>query len=520
MGLPPSSKLEFRDFQGQLVETFAEWTEGYIVIRGAPETWADVRFEIQQQHVDVRLMRLQGRPCLVVPWPRSNPGHYHLRLIAAGAREEHILTIQPRTISPAALEQMLDDLTLRLPHAVAIGLQRLGGLAGVQIAPPEDTTLAQELVRLQRAIMGTPNRLGLAQTLEQLAQDHHQVLAPIEIWTPRVRARAPHPGQLHQALSRPNNLDADLRPQMVRDRRVEPTPDVYENRIVNAFATHVARRLTRLYQRIGPRGAAAAMVQGLSDTLTRTRRTAWFLDDVALPTTPPTTLTMVLLKRPAYRAALEGYLELHRSLAVRLETPLLDAPLNNLPALYQLWGTMEVVTALLNAGAAHGYKLHSHQLIHQDTGGSYVRIVPNNRPILQLVHPQHGTTVTLMPEWYVGRKGELHSISYPQRPDIAIIVRSARGHVHVYLFDPKYKVDAGDGQRKPIKEDIDKMHAYRDAIRDQDQGRVVDTAAILYPGPRVDYGRGLMAIEAYPGSAITIADQLTETLERALHHEP
>jgi hypothetical protein len=32
----------------------------------------------------------------------------------------------------------------------------------------------------------------------------------------------------------------------------------------------------------------------------------------------PTQFTMVLLKRPPYRAALEGYLESHRSATVRL----------------------------------------------------------------------------------------------------------------------------------------------------------------------------------------------------------
>jgi predicted component of viral defense system (DUF524 family) len=37
--------------------------------------------------------------------------------------------------------------------------------------------------------------------------------------------------------------------------------------------------------------------------------------------------------------------------------------------------------------------------------------------------------------------------------------------------------------RLPKKIDIDKMHAYRDAIRDLGDQPVVDSAAIVYPGP-------------------------------------
>ena len=58
------------------------------------------------------------------------------------------------------------------------------------------------------------------------------------------------------------------------------------------------------------------------------------------------------------------------------------------------------------------------------------------------------------------------------------------------LFDPKYKLDS-DGQNgsgTPLKVDIDKMHTYRDAIRD-DRGRhVVHSAHVLYPGQTTLYG--------------------------------
>ena len=59
----------------------------------------------------------------------------------------------------------------------------------------------------------------------------------------------------------------------------------------------------------------------------------------------------------------------------------------------------------------------------------------------------------------------------------------------LFVFDPKYKLDSeGHDEEsltgRPHKTDIDKMHAYRDAIRGEGGKRVIEYAAILYPGPR------------------------------------
>ena len=83
--------------------------------------------------------------------------------------------------------------------------------------------------------------------------------------------------------------------------------------------------------------------RGLLFDLSRARRQAPFLDDVNLPTHVTANVTMVLLRRPDYRALFEGYLELHRAAAVRIEDPALDAPLDNLPRLYHLWATLHVI---------------------------------------------------------------------------------------------------------------------------------------------------------------------------------
>lgn len=231
---------------------------------------------------------------------------------------------------------------------------------------------------------------------------------------------------------------------------------------------------------------------------------------------------MVLLKRPPYRAALEGYLELHRSVTVRLEEPGLASPLEQLPRLYQVWGTLRVLAALLDVAVAHGFSVVRQRLTGRDRDGVYVRVLSNRGPAVALDRAD-GCTVNLISERTYGRAGALHSISYSQRPDIAVEIERPDRTTTVLIFDPKYKLDGenlGDniGDGSPRKEDIDKMHAYRDAIRDESLARVVTYAATLYPGPEVRYADGLEALSASPGRTDELDERLRAVLSMALAH--
>lgn len=66
---------------------------------------------------------------------------------------------------------MLSDLDTRLPASIAVGLQRAGALTGLRFLPPGQSTLAQEMTRLRRAIKGSQGRIGLAQVLRDLRKE-------------------------------------------------------------------------------------------------------------------------------------------------------------------------------------------------------------------------------------------------------------------------------------------------------------------------------------------------------------
>jgi len=181
-----------------------------------------------------------------------------------------------------------------------------------------------------------------------------------------------------------------------------------------------------------------------------------------------------------------------------------------------------LISSLLEVAGELGYRVKSQHLVGRDAGGFYVRVLPDGKPAVTLTHPQQQTVVRLVPERTYGIGDALHSISYPQRPDVAIEVQPAQGPPSVYLFDPKYKlegelVEGENADGKPKKADIDKMHTYRDAIRGEEGLRIVRYAAILYPGPEERYAEGLEALRAYPGLQHGLDKRIREVLRGALH---
>jgi predicted component of viral defense system (DUF524 family) len=168
-----------------------------------------------------------------------------------------------------------------------------------------------------------------------------------------------------------------------------------------------------------------------------------------------------------------------------------------------------------------GYQFEAQRLVGRDATGVYVRMLPDGEPIVTLVHSEQGTRVLLIPERKYGKRGELKNVSYEQRPDVAVEIHPALEAPRVLVFDPKYRLEgevteglAPDG--RPKKVDIDTMHAYRDAIRDEQGRHVVEYAAIVYPGAAIRFDEGLEALQAMPGMEAGLEARLGEVIADAL----
>jgi predicted component of viral defense system (DUF524 family) len=525
MDLSPTSKLGFLSCSGEPLNSPSEWQQAFIEVYIPQAQWEEVRLWLQGKELELSLKRLNTKTRVVTEWPRSNPGYYRLRLEYQNEVEEKFIVVWPQKISREAFAKMLEDLDARLPTSVALGLRRNGSLAGLKLLQLSESTLAQEMVRLRRAINGTANRPGLTEILPKLASNPHQIFKTNEIWIRQEQVHRPSPGGLVEALCRGHNLDVNGQPIRVLDRRVEHTTDVYENQLVKLFFELVNQRLRRVRYicDANPKYNLFDEVQSLSKQLKKARQQAAFLDKVSQPKHLPNQITMVLLKHPPYHAILAGYLEFIRSPTVRLEDSDIDAPLENLPHLYQVWGTLWIIQTLLEVGLNKGYQVEKHSLVSKDKNGIYALVLPNGQPALILIHPQHKTKVKLIPERTYGKDGELHSATdFKQRPDVAIEIQLPDGLEQVYLFDSKYKRDSellnnGRNERKPQKEDIDKMHAYRNDIRNREGERAVRYAAILYPGSFISYAKAKIdALPAYPGAEAELQNHLRRVLDKAL----
>ncbi|MGM3306688.1 hypothetical protein ACSQ6I_12045 [Anabaena sp. WFMT] len=73
-------------------------------------------------------------------------------------------------------------------------------------------------------------------------------------------------------------------------------------------------------------------------------------------------------------------------------------------------------------------------------------------------------------------------------------------------------------ESKPKGQDIEKMHAYCHAIRDNQGQQVVNYVAILYPGSYISYPDAqIEALAAYPGAEDELRTHLHRIFSKALN---
>lgn len=520
---PRTSEPRFVDSYGNPRGTPAEWTPALLAIDGDPANLAGLRVTINGRPSVVSVRMFGGRMAVVAEWPRAGPGWYDVEVVHPDRIARHRLRIAPAKISQQAFGLMLEDLEFRLPVAIALALRDAGARVGWHHIEPAQQTIATEISRLRRAVYGTRARPGLAGVLSLIGLDPHRMLRNVGEWEKSERVRRPDPAGLVQAMWRAGNIESGL-PVRVIDRRVRHDVDLYENRILRSFTSEIERHLRRIRAVVAGRYEEIAVeLDGMLTAITRAERSAPFLNDVSELRTSPGRVTMVLLRRKEYRAAYEGFLEFRRRMTVQLDDPMMAEPLQNLPHLYQMWGTLLVLESVIDIAAEAEFLVHRQRLVWPQAGGLYVNVLADGRPAVEMRNSSHDR-LTVTPGRSYGRSGSpLGSMSFSQIPDIAVELIRSDGSREVALFDPKYKLvseegaDPGDGT--PKKVDIDKMHAYRDAIRDKAGRRVVRFAATLYPGITKTYGEGLSAIRLQPGEETETTTRVQAAVRRLLAGE-
>ncbi len=499
----PSSELTFLGVDG-VARAGREWTALLLHLPCRHGEWEGLGVAVNGVSWPVQLRRFGSLTRVVCDWPPSAAGTYEITItgLAAGTAK-HRLFIPPAKLSTAQLSTLLTDLDERLPHALVASLRRGGALAGlVGNQPPNPTGAEAELERLRAIVDGDR---GLARLLFRIAQDPHRQLREVLWDVPTARARRIDPRQLREALYRDREPDDDGIPLRIQDRRVETTCDVPENRLLRHLHDMVARRLARLSPRLAPQeDQCTTLIQTLADA----RRRARFLDGVGLLAHPPTQISQVMIHRPDYAHVLSLWRQLMDGLTVQLADSAMDTGLKDVPSLYELWGCLSVIQTVIDAALEQGFQVVAQDLVRPVPGCLLVALSPGGGSAVTLAHAD-GRRIDLTQQRPFTDRGLWQSVSFTQRPDLVLELSAPGTLPRLMIFDPKYKRDDGNG---PQKADIDKMHAYRDAIIHADGGRIVRHAAILYPGPTRFFGPGLSAIGALPGQDAAMADSIRRLL--------
>lgn len=370
------------------------------------------------------------------------------------------------------------------PTALPFGREDLGN---------NDEVLYHALAYLRNAM--NPRNEGdvLSSQFAQIARQPHRRMTSVRDWLPTeqvamldgagIAALVAHPDQLalltegsplaRSSLARAlsGGREAGVFPMQVLGTVRSETFDNHENRLVR-HVLHLARDIVDAFvHRPLQNPELRANVIALRRELDEMLRTP-FLGGVGALHLVPLQST-VLQRREGYRDFLRHYLQLSLSSVLANDrnrwSALLD--LKDCALLYEMWCFFAVKREL---DAALG----------RPRTASWIKTDERHRQLrwaLRLSYP--GAELTYNRTYARGQG----SYSVPLRPDIVVRVRRTSGGREALILDAKLKFD-GDRldvmtsgvspppQRTAARDDLYKMHAYRDAIRE------AVGAFVLFPG--------------------------------------
>jgi len=474
-----AAEVRFVDLRGEPLTSLPEWESAWIVFAGAKADLLDTEVYLQEQSLP-----LQWHPAsaqMRTLWEKRGPGRYWLRVYRAGClQSETLLEVWPQSWGPEGLLALWEDLHYLLPlewgQAVFPGKAVMGGELNV---PAPLRGWQQEFALLQEILLGQQAEKGLLALLAVLKKSSRFVLK-----------REPQAVSLHQA--RKPLLKSYWQKQRVWDQRSRLSIETAENQKIKAGMVLIENRVRFLKAFLQQKGQAKA-VQWLDSwlkALYALRFEGW--ESLTLQGRTPTVFTrdpLLLSIFKQFRRLQAGF-----SFSVSAEGP--QRALENLPDLYQIWTACHLVSVLTALLSHAGFTLVEGSWFSRWENTPWYRVFPRGQSVLAMVFPRKQISIQVWSERQFGAKGEIYSISYAQRPDLLVELRRVGRPPQLWLWDAKYR--QASAQRGPEKEDLDRMHAYRDALRDRQGHALVTSATIFYPGPSRSFGEGLDAIQADP----------------------
>lgn len=548
----PSSKLRFFDETGTEIPLPVEGSKCGIAIDVPQESWSAISLQLGARSLDVSFdEKEQLASC---EWPLCGPGHYELYLVCRDYRERRKITLMPRYFTEGEVGFVLNELTETLPRSIASQLLECGAQFGTLQHKP---SVEDEYTELRRALTGTTERLGLLQLLPVIQRDCHHELIPRTEIRDSDQMRRPDISKLPAVMSMPGNvLSPDLVLRMY-DMTVERSFDTYENRLVKAYVQALRGRLSRLQEKrdqVPP--ALVGDIENLISEFNLACARATFLREVKLPTVFTGRVTMVLLKNPAYRIVFEDYLALNQQSSVTLEEAALNDPLNQFPFLYELWANLRVLNAMLQVCLESGFRCVSHNWVKRFSTGIFIQVINDEQAAIELTCPTTGKRATLV-SWKPDGGNEVleDTPNHERLIALAIVIDAPGEQSKLLVFDPEYRVAVSDADNavakqgsgkvisakskkknsitaksevakleivearrkiEPMKEDVGDLIRWVELGKAPDSARLIQYAAMLYPGPRMQFASEVEALPALPSDGDGLQKSICDVLRRYL----
>ncbi|RTL35090.1 MAG: DUF2357 domain-containing protein [Candidatus Melainabacteria bacterium] len=509
-----SSRLNFYDESGTRIACPIEGRQCQIFIDVPQELFSEIA--LLSGTVSLPVLTDSAGMYAYSIWPASPPGYYALSLFCGDIRENQTVAVIPEFFSETDFTAMINDLTVMLPNSIAMNLQYCGAQLGIVPSEQQRSSIEEEWFRLQSAIRGTQDKLGLLQVLPLIERECNQILLPQLEVRPTDKMRRPEMSRLPQAISMPGNMvELDKLYQMF-DTTFKESFETYENQLVKTYVQALRSQLSRLQDKVRREAAPPAManeIEMLSSEFRLACMRATFLSKVKRSIGSADRVTMVLLKNPAYRTVFEGYLALNQQSSITLEEQALTAPLNKLPFLYQRWVNLRVFNALLQTCAELGFQCVSHHWVKSYRKGAFIHVTNDGQAAVQLVNQTTGTVVNLIP-WRPIHKNE-NSAQIEAPIALAVAIEAPGKPLIILVFDSKYKV-ALKSSVEPLKEDVDEFLLSVESLKQPGNEQQIQYAALLYPGQNMQIAPGVEALSAHPAYGDAVHNAICTVLKRFL----
>jgi hypothetical protein len=321
--------------------------------------------------------------------------------------------------------------------------------------------------------------------------DYHTLLDLAEVHEKLIPAPTQGIASQLQAILTHKRTRSSYLPEKVISRKTEISYDVFENRLLKKFLKMLIELLS-LYtktveqelqrKKLGElenKESIHTLEKILSHADQLKKRVSSmlnyaFLQEVGL-TTWLTNITPTLEREANYRRFYQIYQDFLWSPYFQT-SDIFKLSIKDLPTIYENWSTLFVCESILGLTEKKWTLINQSILVRHRLG--YALDIKRSELILSLRKKMTSINVFFQ-KAFTPKSHPYWSYTHTQRPDITIEVKT-KDSSRLLIFDPKYRYSLQFGEDPESA--INKMHVYKDSIRDPYGKKVVSKAFVLYPG--------------------------------------